>query len=245
MDHVNGTQSSRFADLLNDLDEMQQSMAYAVRRPTLMEAERVIVLLEQEHRASQQTCEQLRNDVYRISAKHDTVFSEWSAIWNYIRNEVNDPYPLCCGPSSRPTLLGLVMVLKRERDQLKDELSVAIRQGGMARTELMLENRDDIKQERDQLKAELTDAEQERAEAVRRYEVAEARADELALRRGETVAMVEQLQQEMDHLQQVAQQAARSLMEMHDLSLISHYDFDAGQRAQQALAALEKVGVTP
>lgn len=39
---------SQYADLLNDLDAMQQSMAYAVRRPVLASAERTIVSLEKE-----------------------------------------------------------------------------------------------------------------------------------------------------------------------------------------------------
>ena len=80
----------------------------------------VVYQVCESHRLLQQICEELKNEVYRISTKHDEVFSEWSAIWNHIRNEVNDPDPLPCGPSSHPTLLGLVMGLKRERDQLRD-----------------------------------------------------------------------------------------------------------------------------
>ena len=53
------------------------------------------------------------------------------------------------------------------------------------------------------------------------------------------------LEQERDQLKQSAQMAARALLEMHDFSLCHSYDFDAGQRAKEALAALALVGVTP
>ena len=52
---------SEFADVLNELDAMQQAMAYAIRWPTLRRAEHIIVQLEQETR-------DLRATVLRLQA---------------------------------------------------------------------------------------------------------------------------------------------------------------------------------
>lgn len=51
---------SRYADTLNALDEMQQSIAYAARRPVLAEAERIIVYVEQR-------CKRLESVLHRIA----------------------------------------------------------------------------------------------------------------------------------------------------------------------------------
>ena len=78
------------------------------------------------------------------------------------------------------------------------------------------------------------------------YDALQLERDELALRRGETIAMAEQLQQEMDQLRQAAQQAATALDKLARLGNGSIFGNSEGNViAQEALAALKKVWVTP
>lgn len=51
---------NRFSDVLNALDEMQQSIAYAARRHVLCQAEQIIVELDEERRTLRLEVEALR-----------------------------------------------------------------------------------------------------------------------------------------------------------------------------------------
>ena len=64
MNDETGCLTSEFAEVLNALDEMHQSMAYVIRRSVLRQAERVIVQLEKE-------CVALRLEVESFRLERD------------------------------------------------------------------------------------------------------------------------------------------------------------------------------
>lgn len=78
---------SQHAELLNALDEMQQSIAYAARRDTLSEAERVIVAQEaqlQAQAAHLEAVEKERDEWHSMASSHLTALVEKQAELNGI-----------------------------------------------------------------------------------------------------------------------------------------------------------------
>jgi len=80
---------TKYAELLNTLDEMQQSHAYAVRRHVLSEAESTIVQLERETQAQREEIARLREALRTIanSEYQDRENHQSDYLWRWCRSE--------------------------------------------------------------------------------------------------------------------------------------------------------------